>query len=214
MIKRLFFLALFVFLTVPAHAQDFPKVEVFGGYSYGNFGSTNFSSNRTNLNGWNASLNVNLNHWFGVTTDFSGLYGNSSATQVILPIGVPACPVTGCSIRTSEADKYHNFLFGPQFSLRKKKLTPFLHVLFGGTRFSQSGTTTFNFSLPPSPLPPPTTFNFSRSTTNFAFAAGGGLDYNFSGKLAWRVQADYLQIGIPNRTLNNVRVSTGLVFHF
>jgi hypothetical protein len=47
----------------------------------------------------------------------------------------------------------------------------------------------------------------------FCLCVWGGVDYNFTGKLSWRVQADYLEIGIPNRTLNNVRVSTGIVFH-
>jgi hypothetical protein len=43
----------------------------------------------------------------------------------------------------------------------------------------------------------------------FAFGGGGGADYKFSDKFAWRIQADY-----QTRTLNNIRVSTGLVLHF
>lgn len=214
MLKRLFVvMGLCIALSVAARAQEFPKAEVFGSYSYGNFGPVVSGAGRTNVNGWNASLGVNVNRWFGLVSDFGGHYGSFSATQ-LLPILVPPCVPPGCSIQTSGNDKHHSFLFGPQFSFRTKKLTPFVHALFGGARVNQSGTTTI--LLPPPPIPPPFpfTFNFFTSTMNFAFAGGGGVDYKFTERLAWRVQADYLQIGIPNRTLNNIRVSTGLVIHF
>jgi|SRR5580693_3013130 hypothetical protein len=48
----------------------------------------------------------------------------------------------------------------------------------------------------------------------FAFGDGGGADYRFSDKFAWRIQADYLGTGTQTRTLNNIRVSTGLVLLF
>jgi opacity protein-like surface antigen len=205
-----FFLVMGVYLAlgVSARAQDFPKAELFGGYSYENSGATLSGTARTNLNGWNASLGVNLNRWFGLVSDFSGHYGSLNGPINFLP---NLCVPAGCASGTiSEHDKYHNFLFGPQFSLRAKKATPFVHALFGGSRLNRSGTQ--NLIFPPATTP--TSVNFSGSTTNFAFAGGGGVDYNFTGKLSWRVQADYLEIGIPNRTLNNVRVSTGIVFHF
>jgi opacity protein-like surface antigen len=205
-----FFLVMGVCLAgVAASAQEFPKAEVFGGYSYGNFGPTVSGAGRTNVNGWNASLGVNLSRWFGLVSDFSGHYGSFTASVSFPPI--PCTPIA-CAITTSETDKYHSFLFGPQFSLRAKKATPFVHALFGGTLLNQSGRTTI--LLPPPPIPPPFTFNFSTSSTHFAFAGGGGVDYELTEKFAWRIQADYLEIGTRSRTLNNVRVSTGIVFHF
>ena len=207
MTQRLF-LAIGVCMAfgVAARAQEFPKAELFGGYSYGNFSPTLSVAGRTNVNGWNASLGVNLNRWFGLVSDFSGHYGSSNAGIGVLPI---LCTPTACIITTSETDKYHSFLFGPQFTFRTKKVNPFIHALFGGSRLNQSGTTTF--LLPP---PPPLTLNFSTSTMFFAFAGGGGIDYKLTERLAWRVQADYLAIGTPSRTLDNLRVSAGLVFHF
>jgi hypothetical protein len=89
--------------------------------------------------------------------------------------------------------------------LRSKKLTLFVHALFGGTRLNRSGTET----LVPPPPGTATTSNFSASSMTFAFGGGGGADYKFSDKFAWRIQADY-----QTRTLNNIRVSTGLVLHF
>jgi hypothetical protein len=181
MIKRLFLLVgLSMFMNIAARAQDFPKAEVFGGYSYGNFGPAISGAGRTNLNGWNASLGVNMNRWFGLVSDFSGHYGSSNGTfpEFFPPI---ACPPPGCPIVTiKENDKYHNFLFGPQFSLRTKKVTPFVHALFGGSRLNQSGTETITPPLPGTP----STFNIFGSTTSFAFAGGGGMDYRFTGKFA------------------------------
>lgn len=51
-----------------ATAQDYPKVEAFGGYQF-----THVSPD-TNGNGWNASLSANFNRWLGGTADFSGSY--------------------------------------------------------------------------------------------------------------------------------------------
>jgi opacity protein-like surface antigen len=207
-IQRLLFLVvLSLFLNVASRAQEFPKAEVFGGYSYGNFTPTIAGAGRTNLNGWNASLGVNVNRWFGLVSDFSGNYGSLTAFTPFPPI---PCAPTVCGITTAETDKFHNFLFGPQFAARREKLSPFVHALFGGSRLDRSETATITPPLPGIPL----ITKFSASTTNFAFAGGGGVDYKFTERFAWRVQADYLEIGQPNRTLNNFRLSTGVVIHF
>jgi opacity protein-like surface antigen len=213
MLRRPFIaMGLCLVFCLGAKAQDFPKAEVFGGYSFGNFGPVVSGASRTNVNGWNGSLGVNLNRWFGVVSDFSGHYGDFNST-LFLPVLVPPCVPPGCSIQTAGNAKYHNFLFGPQFSFRAKKVTPFAHVLFGGTRTSLSGVTNIILPLPPPPPIPPT-FQFSTSTTNFAFAGGGGIDYKFADRIAWRLQMDYLQSGVQSRTLNNIRLSTGVVIHF
>jgi hypothetical protein len=45
-----------------------PGVEIFGGYQFTRF------EDGPNAHGWNAALTGNLNSWFGVTADFSGVY--------------------------------------------------------------------------------------------------------------------------------------------
>src|SRR5580693_186983 len=58
-------------------AQDVPRVEVFGGYSYLNIDLSSLSNalnqagvsgvgDRQSLNGWEAAANVNFNRWIGV----------------------------------------------------------------------------------------------------------------------------------------------------
>jgi len=117
-----------------------------------------------NANGWNAAVNGNLNRWLGVTADFSGAYKNGG--------------------------HLHTYMFGPTFSARTERVTPFAHALFGG---ATGGGETF-----------------------FSMAVGGGLDVNANKHVALRlVQADWLLFrsgGLTDK--KNVRVSTGLVFRF
>ena len=118
----LWILGILMLVTAPAVAQDTPKIEIFGGYSYlrVNTGGTGI-----NLNGWNASVQGNVNNWFSVVGDFSGHYGS-----------VELAP--GVSLDVNN----HAFLFGPRISCRKhERFTPFAHVLLGGARnkFSAQG---------------------------------------------------------------------------
>ena len=88
---------LFCLSMATAFAQDTPRAEVFGGYSYlhidtqGVTGSTlDALCNNTfgtgtcpagtfqvhnAFNGWNGSVQANVNRWLGVAADFSGHYG-------------------------------------------------------------------------------------------------------------------------------------------
>jgi len=91
-------------------AQQTPKVEMFGGYSWAG----------GNFHGWNGSVTGNINKWFGVAADFSGHYGSD---------------LDG-SIRIKQ--KAHSFLFGPLFAHRGKRLTPFAYAVFGTTHFQES----------------------------------------------------------------------------
>jgi hypothetical protein len=110
--KRTFALAIMLLLgSLAALAQDkeTPKAELFGGYSYLRVNPT-----ATNASGWEASLNYNINHWFGVKADFDGHY---------------CC----------DGQHLHDFMFGPQFSYRRSKTTFFVHGLGGVGHGNPSG---------------------------------------------------------------------------
>jgi len=184
-----YLLSILVLLTVStfALAQEAPKAEVFGGYSYmrqdgGDFGGIN-------MNGWNASFNYNLSNVLGLKADFSGHYKND----------VFVTSINGRRVAGDTSD--FTFLFGPQFTLRKYgKITPFAHTLFGGVR----GKT--KVSIPGTVI--------SDTDTVFGAALGGGVDLKLSRNLAFRmIQADYLLTRSNGQTGNNLRISTGLVFH-
>lgn len=115
--KLLGFAVMLMLMSVPALCQDYSKAEVFGGYQYTRINPGSGSSG-DNFNGWNAAVTGNVNHWLGVTGDFSGAYKD----------------ISGVSL------KQHTFLVGPTIASRSsEKFTPFAHALFGGAHFSQSG---------------------------------------------------------------------------
>lgn len=190
----------FLLLVSILEAQQAPKAEVFGGYEYANAAQF-LGGQRTGLNGWDGSVGVNLNRWFGVVTDFSGVYGSSNGSITLLVCDPSCVPVTAT---TNESAKLHSFLFGPQFSLRRSKWVMFGHMLLGGQRSTVSDTINY----------PPGVFGIgilSRpAATSFDLALGGGVDYKVGRNLAWRVQSDYLSLG----SQNNVRVASGIVFRF
>jgi hypothetical protein len=185
-------------LAVAAMGQEFPKVEVFGGYSYGNF---QILKSHSSLNGWNASATVNIYRWFGLTTDFGGLYGGTASETV------PNSPAIGGTTTVHEKEKLHTILFGPQFSYRVGRISSFAHVLIGDARITTGFSSTCN-SCGGSVFLGTPIFVGLRSPSTLATSLGLGLDYGFKNNLAWRTQADYLQYG----TTDNVRISTGLVF--
>ena len=117
--KFMWVIALIVIAALPAQAQETPKVEIMGGYSFlrADMGGADLS-----MHGWRASLTENVNSWLGGTADFSGFYAETSPGAGQPDINVNA----------------HTFLFGPQFSLRRNpSFTPFMHVLLGGIHASR-----------------------------------------------------------------------------
>ena len=73
--------------SVPLRAQDTPRVQVFGGYSYTRFDSPSFGfANASNLNGYNFSPAYNIIPGFGVVAELSGQY-NSKMNLRDLAVG-------------------------------------------------------------------------------------------------------------------------------
>lgn len=194
--------SLVLFATLSAVAQEYPRAEVFGGYSFFR------ADGGTNMNGWNASVSGNLNSWFGLVADFSGHYDSRSTRSELSLPGIPGFPAspTFLTVVTSESN-IHNFLAGPRFSYRKtEKITPFANVLFGASRrHSESEISLGGLGR---------TF-VEGNNTSFAAALGGGLDVQLGKNIALRVvQAEYMLTRSFGSNGNNARVSTGIVFRF
>ena len=108
--------ALLLFAGV-ASAQDAPKAEVFGGYSFLHVTNDGGSAN---FNGGTGSLAYNLTPWLGVVGDVGGYHWSQSSTD--------------------ESANAVTYLFGPKISYRRGPITPFVQVLFGGAHLSSSET--------------------------------------------------------------------------
>jgi hypothetical protein len=116
---RKFILSILLLLLVPlaATAQpDYPKAEVFGGYSF-------FRANPDgiNMHGWEASVTGNITQWFGVEGDFSGHYGSPN----VFGFDIPYVNVSS-----------HTFMAGPKLTFRTDTIAPFAHFLIGAARAS------------------------------------------------------------------------------
>jgi opacity protein-like surface antigen len=118
--RKLLILGALTFLIVaPAKAQDYPKGEVAGVYSYVRFNPGGGLSG-FNCHGGGGSVAGNLNSWFGVAGEFSG------------------CKITGLPSGASAST--YTYVFGPRITYRTTgKLEPFGEVLLGGSHATASG---------------------------------------------------------------------------
>lgn len=115
--KKLALMALALSLfALPSFGQEVPSADVSAGYSYFRIAGSNGVSG-TNLNGFNSSAALNLNHWLGVVGDFGVYHGSPQ----------------GIGFTTS------TYTFGPRVSLRASgSFVPFVEALFGGAHASAS----------------------------------------------------------------------------
>jgi len=189
--RKLFFIAaLTLALSIIAQAQEAPRVETFGGYSYMRLEDDGSGLDR-DLNGFNMSGNITvLGKWLGIKADVSGHFG-----QITIAPGVPNID-----------QRQFLFLFGPQFSLRRSgKIQPFAHTLFGFT----------NLRLNNDAIGDLTDTGFA-----FAVGGGVDLKALSSKLSLRLVQADYVltkfsdSASSGNNTNNSLRISTGLVVRF
>jgi opacity protein-like surface antigen len=173
MLRKAFCSMCLVCLTfLPVVAQDISKAEVFGGYTWAG----------GNFHGWNSSVTGNVTKRFGIVADFSGQYGNELEGSILVK------------------EDAHSFLFGPRFSFRGKRLTPFVYALLGVTRFHQSATVSGQ--------------QLSASDTGFSSAVGVGLDVRVNDRVAIRAfQIDYFRPNFFGEAHNRGRLAFGVVLH-
>src|SRR5262245_16626612 len=176
--KSILLVTIFAFSTVAVFAQSEHKPEIFFGYSNlqaqglpdknnttGIFGS-DFFNNRTTLHGFNSEVTGHLADAFGITGNFS--FNENSRSN--------STDIRNDSVKT---DIFY-FMGGPTLKLRgSSRFQPFVRFLAGGahTRFNVSSEQGVDVGT--------VTNSFKTGTTDFAMAAGGGID--------WRV-ADHMKV--------------------
>ncbi len=200
---RLLILAASVILCQPALMAQILG-NLYAGYSFlsndlhvekqiGESGTPS-ATGRGNLNGWNFSGEVKVFRFVGAVGDFDGSYGSAPQTGLDPFLFKPPT-----YLHTS----FYSYLFGPRFSVEIGRFRPFAEGLFG-VASQHVAFTSFE----------------SAQDSHFASAYGGGLDYRFSRRLAWRLEGDYvgsrlfrgLQVGFSTPVQHNFRISTGVVF--
>jgi hypothetical protein len=178
--QALLIASLTLLLPLSVRAQETPKVEVFGGYLYA---SIEAGQERVNTNGWHAMIAINTKYpGLEFVADVTGHYGS------LARVGVDT----------------HTALFGVRSSLRREKVTGFVHSLYGVSRIDADADM-LGGSIK------------GRSDVAFAFVpGGGGLDIKLSDTLAFRVfQFDLLVTHWGrNDSQLHLRLSSGIVFRF
>lgn len=111
--KRLWLIAavMLLFSSVPALAQEYPRVELFGGYSALVSGDID---NLDHVNGIGLDFAGNFNRNFGFVAEF-GVHKNNS-------------------------NRFYSAYLGPRLSFRGERVTFFIHALAGGFRVADRGS--------------------------------------------------------------------------
>ena len=214
-----------MFLSLFALGQEFPKAEVFGGYSYLHIDAQGVSGSslaahctsiigrpcplsfqvHPGFNGWYAGGQLNVNSWFGLKAGFAGHYGNLITEKFT---SVPPLPPL-LSFSTPNQHIY-DFLFGPVVSYRSHRYTAFSHGLIGAQEVGFGSIHVSGII--------PITLSGPASHTNFAFAVGGGLDFKVTRHLSVRAgQFDYEFVksaGNGHSHQNDFRFAAGVVYGF
>jgi hypothetical protein len=107
------------FQGLGATGEEFPRWELYGGYSFLRF--SDLEQNYTL--GWVGSAAYNLKRWLGIVGEVSGSYASEELPGF-----------------ASGSSSIHAFLGGSRMSLRRRGLTPFVEALFGATRTDFSAT--------------------------------------------------------------------------
>ena len=181
--------------TAPAAAQNFPRIEVSGGYQLLEFNA----ADETLEKGWYADVAGNLTKTIGVVFQIGGNYKEvtSSFTNA------------GVTITATGNMRIHQFMGGVRATARTKTVVPFGEFLVGGINGSVSGEgsavangqTVFSTTA-------------SDSSTEFALQAAGGANIMFSERIGIRGTAGYIRMFSEGEGVNLIRVGAGIVVGF
>jgi hypothetical protein len=165
-------LVLCLLLGLSAHAQD-SKADAYVGFQY----TRASGSTVPNFTGGVGQFAYYPSKWLGVVGE-----------------------VSGAADTDGRGSAMYTYMGGPRATLRHGRTQPYVQVLIGGARFTNSGVQQGSGPA---------------SANSFAAAVGGGVDlkvvHHFSIRL---VQVDYLFTHFTGATQNNLRLSSGFVFRF
>ncbi len=178
-----------LFLPGSLSAQEIPKYEFTGTYSYTRIEDRNWT-------GWSAAAARNLSRYLGIVLDV----GSPSSSETMNYEGI-----------TFQSDyRTYTIMAGPKITLRDKARTsPFVQLMFGAAH--ESGKIVMSQG---DVVIPASTY----ANNDFAMSLAFGADYTLKGPFAIRGQFDYTGFRIGATTLSQpfwykgIRLSIGLTF--
>jgi hypothetical protein len=206
MSKVMMLLGLVLLVSFSASAQDSPKFEVFGSYTYARVDSSDGTT--ANTNGGSVDAGFFPATHLGIIADFGGSYDKGFTH-------------TG-HFFTAPSANFH-YLFGPRYRVGRGPISAYAQVLVGGesrSRVVDSNRADSNF-LPCGSCSIPPTFTFASAQTTYAIAPSVGVDVKVNARFSIRaIQIGGLVTGFrdfgtgANATQGGVTISTGIVAKF
>jgi opacity protein-like surface antigen len=222
--KHIAFVAMIVLCVASlSMAADFPKVEIFGGYSlwrsadnslddastlegsifeipdFGDATISNIKTSKLLKKGINASFTYNAASKFGIEAAFR--YN----TDQVINFDLDAGEFGTASVALKVKDLA--FGVGPKFTFRNSSpVTPFAHILIGLDKMKFSALASAEGQSDEADI---------MSDTGLGVTLGGGIDIKVSKKIAIRlIQADYYMTRHFEDTQKYIALSFGVVFGF
>jgi len=211
-IKNVVLVSTAMIFTATGFAQNIPRWEVYGDYTYMQFNPTLSGLQSRALNGGGGGIQVNFGKYFGIKGDFQG-FGSTTwtlttATPVVTPHGtIPAGTF-------SSTFNQFTYLFGPVVGVHANKFYVYGEYLMG-----QSNTNGFG-DLVKSIEAGGGTLTGSTTQHPFTMAFGGGVDYNINKHIGLRLaELDWVLTRFTNpitdtNNQNSFRYLGGVVFRF
>lgn len=180
-------------------AQELPKFEMYGGWSY--VRPDGGGSDMSPTNGWDASISIVINEYFSVEIDGSGHYARFMDPD----------NVDGTVLLPSSA-RMHDVSVGPKFTFREhERYQPFYHAMFGVRHSSWDDFVEYDENNPDG-LTDVSLWN-SGIVDNMLLTFGGGLDVVVSPKVSIRAfQADYVIERYYGDMIPGLRFGVGVVY--
>jgi hypothetical protein len=195
--------------TTVAIAQDVPKFEVFGDYSYMQYNPTVSGLQSRAFNGGGGQAQVDFGRYFGIKGDFQG-YGSTQWTLNVtspIPTSKGIIPI---GTYKSNANMF-TYMFGPVVGIHAHHFNVFGEVLLGGSS-STGYASLYNQTIVGG------VSSGSGAQHPFTMAVGGGIDLNAGKHLAFRLgEFDWVLTRYTNpftqtNNQNSFRYLAGVVF--
>jgi opacity protein-like surface antigen len=198
--------------STPASAQDFPRVDISGGYQAVMADEEFFTK------GWYFDVAGNVTSLLGIVFQVGGNSSSFSESETFTDPGFPPFfPPSTTTTSSSEDVSLNQYMGGVRLNARGGRVTPFGQFLVGAVKSSSEGT--FSFTLTYNP--PSSNFpniseseSFSDEATDFAIQMGGGVDIRIAGGFGVRAGGDYIRVSGEEEGLNMFRFAVGALYSF
>jgi opacity protein-like surface antigen len=180
--RKILIVVVFLALSGLVAKAQTPRIELFTGFSYGQFnpggflvGSSNGIGRHFSSPGLEATAQYNFNRWVGVFADVSG-YGSTGDVDALVALHF----------------RNFNYFVGPQLTARN--VGPFNVFVRGLVGASYARTSVPNFDINGNQ-----SGTLSTKSTRMAYGFGGGVDLNATKHIGLRLlQVDYLRNSFTN----------------